>query len=74
MDSAKVKDALEKIMGDRTVLVIAHRLSTILNSDKIVVLDNGRILEEGTHGELLRKKGKYYDLVRANSDKPNQGD
>lgn len=74
MDSAKVKDALEKIMEDRTVLVIAHRLSTILNSDKIVVLDNGRILEEGTHDELLRKKGKYYDLVRANSDKPNQDD
>ena len=49
-------------MKDRTVLVIAHRLSTIVNADKIIVLDNGEIVESGTHAELLDKNGIYKKL------------
>jgi len=48
----------------KTVIVVAHRLSTVRNADKIVVLDNGRIIETGTHESLITKKGAYYDLVR----------
>ena len=49
-------------MEGRTVFVIAHRLSTIMNSDVIMVLDHGRIIERGTHESLLEKKGVYYHL------------
>lgn len=58
-----VQEALEKLMKDRTTIVIAHRLSTIVNADKIVVLNEGRIAEEGTHAELLQKGGIYRHLV-----------
>ena len=51
-----------KVMENRTSIVIAHRLSTIRDSDLIVVMDRGRIVEEGTYNELLEKKGKYYEL------------
>lgn len=60
-----VQDALERLMENRTSLVIAHRLSTILKADTILVLDKGRIVEQGTHSELLLKEGLYkrlYDL------------
>lgn len=60
-----VQSALDELMKDRTVLVIAHRLSTIVHADRIVVLDKGRIVEEGAHDELLEKEGMYryfYDL------------
>ena len=53
---------MHKVMENRTSIVIAHRLSTIRDSDLIVVMDRGRIVEEGTHNELLAKKGKYYEL------------
>jgi len=60
---AKVKDALDKVMSGRTVLVIAHRLSTIRNAQQIIVLEQGRVLEHGTHVQLLKLQGKYYNLV-----------
>jgi subfamily B ATP-binding cassette protein MsbA len=60
-----IQEALANVMKDRTTLVIAHRLSTIRNTDKILVLDKGRIVEIGSHKELYRKNGIYrklYDL------------
>ena len=50
------------LMKDRTSLIIAHRLSTIQDADMIVVLDQGRIVETGNHDELLKQKGRYYEL------------
>ena len=58
-----VQDALNKLMENRTSLVIAHRLSTIQRADKIIVLDAGKIIESGTHQELLKQKGIYCKLV-----------
>lgn len=58
-----VQDALEKMMANRTSIVIAHRLSTIQNADTIVVLQKGKIVEQGTHQSLLANKGAYYKLV-----------
>jgi ATP-binding cassette subfamily B protein len=55
-----IQDALWKLMKGRTAIVIAHRLSTIQKMDRIIVLDNGRILEEGSHTELLKKKNGHY--------------
>lgn len=57
-----VQDGMDKLMKGRTVFVIAHRLSTIKNSDLIMVLDHGNIIERGNHDELLTKKGMYYGL------------
>ena len=57
-----VQDGMDKLMKGRTVFVIAHRLSTIKNSDLIMVLDHGNIIERGNHNELLAKKGMYYGL------------
>ncbi len=62
-----VQVALEKMMKNRTSIVIAHRLSTIQNADLIVVMQKGEIVEQGTHQELLNKKGTYYKLVSMQS-------
>ena len=58
-----VQDALEKMMRGRTSLVIAHRLSTVQKADTIVVMQNGEIVEQGSHQELLKRKGVYHRLV-----------
>ncbi len=57
-----IQEALERLLKNRTAFVIAHRLSTVVNSDKILVVDGGRIVEQGTHQELLEKGGKYHQL------------
>ena len=62
-----VQDGMDKLMHGRTTFVIAHRLSTVKNSDCIMVLEQGRIIERGTHDELLKEQGKYYQLYTGNS-------
>ncbi len=57
-----VQEGMDKLMEGRTVFVIAHRLSTVKNSDVIMVLENGRIIERGNHDDLIEQKGKYYQL------------
>ena len=59
---ALVQDGMDKLMHGRTVFVIAHRLSTVMNSDAIMVLDHGKIIERGTHEQLIAQKGTYYQL------------
>jgi ATP-binding cassette, subfamily B, multidrug efflux pump len=67
-----IRDALGKLMADRTSIIIAHRLSTIQNADRIIVLHRGRIRETGTHQELLRSKGIYWKLYQLQyKDQPN---
>ena len=62
MTEAKIQQALEQVTAGRTCLMIAHRLSTVRNADLILVVQDGKIVEQGTHRELLRKKGCYYEL------------
>jgi ABC-type multidrug transport system fused ATPase/permease subunit len=71
-----VQDALDKLMENRTSIVIAHRLSTIKNADRILVLQNGQIVESGTHESLIQQKGIYFNLVEMQGiesrlEKPN---
>ena len=63
-----IQESFEKLSKGRTTLAIAHRLSTLRNMDRIIVLDKGKIVEQGTHQQLLRKKGRYYQLWQMQSD------
>ena len=66
-----VQDGMDALMYGRTTFVIAHRLSTVRNADCIMVMDQGRIIERGTHDELIAKKGMYYRLYTGNfADEP----
>ncbi len=67
---ALVQDALEHLMRGRTTLVIAHRLSTVIRSDRILVLDQGRIVDEGSHQELLERSEVYDRLYRRQTLEP----
>ena len=59
-----VQEALDRLMKDKTTIIIAHRLSTVKNADLIVVLDRGRVIQQGTHAELMSQPGVYYDLYQ----------
>ena len=65
---SQVQEAIARTVVGRTVLVIAHRLSTIRHADKIVVMDRGEIVEEGTHVKLMEKKGLYHQLVKRQTE------
>lgn len=60
-----VSEALNNATKNRTVLVIAHRISTIKDADNIIVIKDKKVIEQGTHEQLMRKKGNYYQLVKA---------
>ncbi|HNQ34740.1 MAG TPA: ABC transporter ATP-binding protein, partial [bacterium] len=64
-----VQEALEKVMADRTCLIIAHRLVTLQKSDWIIVMEKGRIAEEGTHAQLMERRGRYYYLYTLQQQK-----
>ncbi|MBL6664580.1 MAG: ABC transporter ATP-binding protein [Rickettsiales bacterium] len=66
-----IKDALEKLTKNRTTIVIAHRLSTVIHADKIAVVQDGRIVEEGSHKQLLEKDGKYAELYHKQFEATN---
>jgi ATP-binding cassette subfamily B protein len=68
-----IQDSLEKMRNIGTVLVVAHRLSTIQHADNIIVLSHGEILEQGSHADLLRKKGRYYKLYTLQYHKEQLG-
>ncbi len=68
LTEAKIQAAVDNLVKERTTLVIAHRLSTVLKADKIVVLDQGRIIETGTHEELIRFDGHYANLWKVQTD------
>lgn len=61
----QIQDALDRLIKGRTTIAIAHRLSTLANADRLIVLKKGKVAEIGTHTELLRNKGVYYELVMA---------
>ena len=64
---ALVQEGMDRLMKGRTTFVIAHRLSTVKNSDCIMVLEQGRIIERGTHDQLIEEKGRYYQLYTGNA-------
>ena len=62
---SKIQEALQRLTKGRTTIAIAHRLSTLRNADRLIVLEKGELAEFGTHEELLKNKGIYYNLVMA---------
>jgi ATP-binding cassette subfamily B protein len=64
---AQIQEALNRLVEGRTTFAIAHRLSTLRNADRLIVLDNGEIVEMGTHSELMEKQGEFYKLVETQS-------
>jgi ABC-type multidrug transport system fused ATPase/permease subunit len=65
VSEAVIQYAIDEIARDHTVIVVAHRLSTVSRADKIIVMGNGSVLEEGTHKELISRGGAYYELYRS---------
>lgn len=61
----EITASIEKLMKNRTIIIVAHRLDTIKNADQIIMLENGKIIEKGTHDELIKNKGKYYNLYNS---------
>jgi ATP-binding cassette subfamily B protein/subfamily B ATP-binding cassette protein MsbA len=70
---AKIQEAIENLSGSRTLIVIAHRLSTVMKSNKILVIENGKIIEQGKHGDLLKQGGTYAKLCNIQYDNLNIG-
>src|SRR5690606_3263602 len=68
-----VRDALERASEGRTTLIVAHRLSTIRAADRIVVIERGRIVEDGTHSQLYRRRGLYHKLCEEQFEKESDG-
>ena len=64
VNERRIMDNLDDFFKDRTVIVVAHRLSTVVKADNIIFLENGKIAEQGTHKELVAKRGKYYELIK----------
>ena len=60
-----IQESLNKLAANKTTIVIAHRLSTIVNADQIIVVENGEIIEQGTHNDLLNKSGSYFTLFNS---------
>ena len=69
-----MRSALRRLMAGRTVVVIAHRVSTIRDADKIVLVNNGRVAEQGTHEELLQRGGMYLRFIEAEQGKHRDGE
>ena len=65
-----IQKAFEKLMQGKTVIIIAHRLSTVRNADHIIVMDNGRVAEEGSHDALLQKGGRYASMWKPTMKQP----
>ena len=62
-----IQKAMDKLMKNRTSFIIAHRLSTVRDADKIIVIDDGHIIEQGNHDELMEQKGYYYNTLNSQS-------
>lgn len=63
-----IQEAIDRLIQNRTTIIIAHRLSTLRKADKIIVLDDGKIVEIGTHNDLMKKRGKFYDMIQMQAD------
>ena len=63
-----IQNALEELIKGRTTLSIAHRISTLRNADKLIVIEDGRVVEQGTHNELIRMDGTYFKLVQIQNE------